>query len=169
MRHSLLTVTLISAVGLTACSSRMNPLNWFGGSREVPLEQTGEPSNPLIPNERSSSGIMGENPYDTYLGTPVLKVQDLKIEHAPGGAIISVVGIASVQQSHTVKLQPRNLGQAVKGVLTYDLLAVQNPRFPVGTEQTRVLRVAHALTDQQLEGVRTIKVIAKENARQARR
>ena len=51
-----LILCLVAAVALSACGfggSRLNPLNWFGKSREVAVAETAGPVNPLIPKGRS--------------------------------------------------------------------------------------------------------------------
>ena len=168
MRNSITILLLVAALGLSACSSRLNPLNWFGGSEEVELtEEEKAKLNPLLPQE--GPGLLGKRPDAGYLGTPVARIDELYVERVPGGAIIRATGLGTVQGAYAVKLDPRNEGEPEKGVLSYDLKAVQNPRYAVGPESGRRLIVAHKLTDQQLEGVRLIKVYSKSNARQARR
>lgn len=154
----------ISVMGVSACNSRYNPVNWFGGSEEVEVE--GQNTNPLIP---AKSGF-SSRPEEQYPGIPVAKVTELKVERIADGAIIRASGVAYVQGAFAVKLMPQNEGKPVKGVLTYDLMAIHPAGgYGGGAENTRLVTVAHSLTDQQLEGVRTIKVVAIENARQARR
>lgn len=170
MRKSIIAVVVagvtLSSVG--ACSSvsasRYNPLNWFGSSEEVNVSN-GE-VNALIPAK--SKGLFKKTDY-VYPGTPVGQVTDVKIERTVSGAIIRVTGVADVVGAHSVKLQPENGGKPVKGVLTYQLLAIQDSGVGGGSELSRELIVAHALTTQQLQNVRTIKVVAGRNARQTRR
>lgn len=155
----------IAVTGLSACNSRYNPVNWFGGSQEVPADGAAN-TNPLIPQKSDFSS----RPEESYPGIPVAKITELKVERVADGALIRATGIAHVQGAFGVKLRPKDDGKPVNGVLTYELLAVQ-PSTGVrgGSEKTREVTVAHALTDQQLAGVRTIRVEAYENARQARR
>ncbi|MDV4144461.1 hypothetical protein [Shimia sp. FJ5] len=168
MRNSVTILFLIAALGVSACSSRLNPFNWFGGSEEVALtEEERAKQNPLIPQE--GPGLLGKRPDPGYLGTPVASVDELRVERTPGGAIIRATGTGTVQGGYAIKLDPRNEGKPVKGVLSYDMKAVQNPRYPVGPASARRLIVGHKLTNQQLEGVRVIKVYSQSNARQARR
>ena len=156
---------MVSAMVLSACNTRLNPRNWFGNSEEVPVEAAGE-VNPLIPTESR----IWQRPEEVYAGVPVRTVTELKVERIADGAIIRATGVAYVQGAFAVKLSPLNNGEPENGVLTYELLAV-HPSWGSrgGTEQTRTVTVAHSLTDQQLAGVRTIKVVAAENARQSRR
>lgn len=168
MRNSVTILLLIAVLGVSACSSRLNPMNWFGRSEAVELtEEEKAKRNPLLPQE--GPGLLGDRPDPGYLGTPVASVDELRVERTPGGAIIRATGTGNVQGGYAVKLVPQNAGKPVKGVLSYDMKAVQNPRYPVGPASARRLIVAHKLTNQQLEGVRVIKVYSKTNARQARR
>ncbi|WP_299356101.1 hypothetical protein [uncultured Shimia sp.] len=155
----------IAAIVLSACSTRLNPRNWFGNSQEVATGSTTE-RNPLIPEENA----LATRPEEVYPGVPVQKVTELVVERLDDGALIRASGVAYVQGAFSVKLQPLNEGKPENGVLTYELLAV-HPSWGTrgGTDQARTVTVAHNLTDQQLEGVRTIKVVAADNARQARR
>ncbi|TKZ20751.1 hypothetical protein FAP39_09495 [Shimia litoralis] len=163
MKHTL-GVLLVVTMALGACQSRWNPVNWFGDSEEIAVPE-GE-INPLIP-EKSQ---LVTRPEAVYGGLPVYKVTDVKIEKTAGGAIIRVAGVAAVQGVHTVKLQPPSEGQNTKGVLVYNLLAIHpRPAPGVGTEQSREIHVAHSLTEQQLAGISTIKIVAANNARQVRR
>ncbi|SHK23519.1 hypothetical protein SAMN05444000_12313 [Shimia gijangensis] len=155
----------IAVMGVSACNSRYNPVNWFDGSEEVDVEG-GATANPLIP---AKSGFVSK-PDEVYPGITVAKITELKVERVADGALIRAAGVAYVQGAFSVKLMPQNDGKPVKGVLTYDLMAIHPASgFRGGADNTRLVTVAHSLTDQQLAGVRTIKVVAIENARQARR
>ncbi len=169
-----LTVLLLSTLTLTACQSRLNPFNWFGSDREVQAVkdavEAGE-ANPLIPNAgKERKGLFGKKPEPVYAGTLLAQVKSVKVHRIPEGAMIEVVGVANLHGVHTLKLDPQNDGQLVKGVLTYNLLAV-HPKggFTGGPEQSREVTVAHVLTPEQLDGVRTIRVVAAQNARETRR
>lgn len=156
----------IAAIGLSACSSRLNPMNWFGGSEEVAVETTTADVNPLIPKR---AGLLSR-PEEVYAGIPVQKITEMKVERTANGAIIRAAGIAYVQGAFAVALIPQNDGKPVSGVLSFELQAV-HPKAGSrgGAEQTRQVTAAIALTNQELQGVRTIKVIGGENARQSRR
>jgi hypothetical protein len=169
MNKKLIFAILIATTGLSACSTRLNPFNWFGRSQEVAVP-AGEQKevNPLIPV--SSETSIFRRPDAEYAGTPVLQINEMAVERIPGGAIIRAAGVAKVQGAHDVVLKARDGGIPEKGVLTFDFLAVQHPRAPQGgSEASRLLTGAIQMTDQQLEGVRTIQVVGESNARQARR
>lgn len=169
MNKKLLFAILIATTGLSACSTRLNPFNWFGRSEEVavPAAEAKE-VNPLIPARRERN--LFRRPEAEYAGTPVLQIKEMAVERVPGGAIIRAEGVAKVLGAHDVVLKARNGGIPEKGVLTFDFLAVQHPRAPQGgPESSRLLTGAIQMTDQQLEGVRTIQVVGESNARQTRR
>ncbi|MGB7243078.1 MAG: hypothetical protein WBC93_13440 [Sulfitobacter sp.] len=172
MRISL-SALLVSTLLLTACGairdSRVNPFNWFGGGRSAPVDssETGE-VNPLIP---TSTGLFANaRKRDAiYLGTPIDSVTGLVIERVPGGAIIRVSGVAQRQGTYSVQLTPENEEELpVDGVLTYRLegIPISGQQGPV---QTREITAARSVTDQQLAGVRQIRVEGARNAQVARR
>lgn len=172
MRKSI-SLLLVASIVLAACGfrdSRINPANWFGRSQSVPTEQTAEAINPLIPQQ---GGIFqrGRERSKIYAGTPLDQVTSLIVERVPGGAILRVTGQAERQGVYQVQLTPANKEEEpVSGVLSYRLEAVRPARATaVGTAASREVVVARKLTDQQLSGVRSIRVEGLRNARVARR
>ena len=163
MRKSL-TVLLILTMTLGACASRFNPLNWFGRGQPVAAQ---EDSNTLIPRRR---GIL-ERRTKFYEGTPVGTIQELVVERVPGGAIVRATTVAPKHGTYDVQLTPVHPDEKpVDGVLTYKFEGLQ-PRssLPPGSDYSRQITAARALTDQQLEGVRSIQVVGAHNAMIARR
>ncbi|KEJ87971.1 hypothetical protein [Sulfitobacter donghicola] len=174
MRISL-TVLLVTSVSLGACGfvrdSALNPGNWFGRSTSEQIEVADEkPVNPLIPSE---SGLFARIRADeaTYEGRPFDEIVSLKVERVPGGAIIRATGRADRQGIYSVRLTPADEDEKpVKGVLTYRLEGIKpDANTPVGGTATREVTAARKLTDQDLRGVRSIRVEGARNARVARR
>lgn len=169
------TLTLLAVLTLTlsACGvirdSRVNPFNWFGQSRSVATE-TAAPTNPLIPR---TGGLFNRRGADEaiYVGRPFEQVTDLTVERIPGGAIIRATGLAARQGIYAVQLTPQNEDEeAVDGVLTYRLEGIRPDRnTAVGTKPTREVTAGRKLTDQQLRGVRVIRVEGALNAQETRR
>ncbi|KIN61212.1 putative lipoprotein [Sulfitobacter noctilucae] len=165
----LLAATLAVGACATVRDSRVNPFNWFGQSRSVPVTQAA-PTNPLIPqggglfaNRRAEEAV--------YIGRPFEQVTDLTIERIPGGAIIRATGLAARQGIYEVQLTPNNEAEEPEdGVLIYRLEGVR-PSGPtaVGTVPTREVIAARRVTDQQLRGVSRIRVEGQLNAQVARR
>jgi len=158
---------LVSTLALSGCgNSRLNPFKWFGSSRSGAVQASG-PVNPLIPSKNGFRRTRNT----TYNGTPIDQITDLVIERVPGGAILRVTGLAATQGSYDVVIEPEIESELpVDGVLSYRLLArLPNLRLPQGPPTTRKVSAAHFVTDQQLEGVRTIRVIGARNAHTARR
>ncbi|MDG1471544.1 MAG: hypothetical protein P8Q26_08295 [Ascidiaceihabitans sp.] len=166
---------LISAVALTACGavrdSRVNPANWFGKSRSAPIEVQEANTNPLIPAARTGLFAKRRADRDAYFGNPIDQVTGLVIERVPGGAIVRATGLTKTQGVHGVQLTPQTDDETpVDGVLTYRLEGIQpSTAQSVGSEHTRTVVAARALTDQDLRDVRTIRVVAARNARTSRR
>lgn len=174
MRISL-SVLLIASLSLGACGyvrdSALNPSNWFGRSTSVPIEGADTtPVNPLIPRK---SGLFARRGADeeTYAGRPFDEIVTLKVERVPGGAVIRATGRADRQGIYAVQLTPITEDETpIKGVLTYRLEGIKPERnTAVGTAPTREVTAARKLTDQELRGVRTIRVEGVRNARVARR
>lgn len=167
MRNSL-PVLLITCIFLAGCSTRANPVNWFGG--DAPDESVLEPiesTNPLIPE---STGIFeARSRVEEYFGTPVDAVSDLALERVPGGLIIRATGQSSNSGAFNARLTPADADEMPEdGVLTYRLEAENGPPI-AGAPALREIIVARQLTDQELSGTRTIRVEASQNALQARR
>ncbi|WP_420567789.1 hypothetical protein [Thalassovita sp.] len=168
MRKSLLTLT-VAALVLSGCgNSRLNPFNWFGrGQPAAPVAVSGE-TNPLIPLGRNGRPLTKEAP---YLGAPIAQVTEVRVERVPGGAIVRATGIGHYQQSFDVQLTPLNDGQAVNGTISYRFDAYVPPagNRVVGAPSSRQLTAAAFLTDNELAGVRKIRVESKGNALESRR
>lgn len=160
---------MVSTLALTSCGrvadSRLNPFNWFGGAEQVDLDDT--EVNPLIPQKRES---FFDREAPDYAGVPVLVINDVKIERVSGGAIIRVLGTAQTQGAFEARLTPEIDDELpVDGILTYRLEAVQPAGFRTGPERSRQINVARFRTDQDLQGVRTIRIVGQSNAMQVRR
>jgi len=161
---------LVSSLLVISCGrvadSRLNPFTWFGRAERV--EAPTEEINPLIPQSRES--IFERRGEEEYAGTPVLSVNDLVIERVSGGAIIRVLGTAQTQGAFEARLTPENEDETpVEGVLTYRLEAIQPEGFRQGPARSREINIARFRTDQNLAGVRTIRVVGQSNALQVRR
>lgn len=174
MRISL-TVLLVASVSLGACgivrNSVLNPSNWFGRSTSEVIEAVDEkPVNPLIPQ---SSGLFAKRRQDAenYVGKPFDEIVDLTVERIAGGAIIRATGRAGRQGTYSVRLTPIVEDETpINGVLTYRLEGIAPVHnTAAGSAATREVTAARKLTDQELRGVRTIRVEGLLNARVTRR
>lgn len=165
MRKSLLTL-LVATMTLTACGavrdSAFNPFNWFGGSRAEALPEGS--TNPLIPRR---GGIFTRRAPAAYTGVPVATVQELVVDRAAGGAIIRVKGVASQQGPYEVRLVKDE--DAAGGTLSYTLKALRTPTRIVGPPSSREVVAARFVTDNDLAGIRTIRVKGAQNARSTSR
>ncbi len=164
-----LSVLVLSALVLTSCGairdSRVNPFNWFGNSHSEPVNVS-EDVNPLIPRRRRAS-IFRTKEDTTYRGREVGEVTNLVIERRPGGAIVRATGIGDRQNLFEVKLVPVP-DESDADTLTYAFKALQS-RGPVGTTASRSVTAAVWLTDNQLAGIREIRVKAVRNVQVSRR
>jgi hypothetical protein len=172
------TSVLISVLAVSACGtirdSAVNPANWFGKSStsRTAVEQKAS-TNLLLPGGKQRTGLFAKiRARDAiYQGQPIDQVTNLVIERVPGGAVIRATGLTAVQGVYSVQLTPvTDDNTAVDGVLTYRFEGIR-PASPqgTGTNHTRTVVAARALTHQQLQGVRTIRVQAARNAQTSRR
>jgi hypothetical protein len=161
-------VLLISAMVLTSCGSvrdsAFNPFNWFGRSTSEPVATEGE-VNPLIPRRKAS--IFRKEQDDSYRGSNVGEVSELLVERRPGGAIIRATGVTDYLGPFELKLVKLD-DQSDADTLTYALRAYQ-PRQAVGGQRARTVTAATWLTDNELAGIREIRVLAERNSRVTRR
>jgi len=165
---------LIASLVLSACGaareSRLNPFNWFGRSQSDPVATQTEDTNPLIPQATGLIDAMRERRLrEVDLTTPITTVTGLVVERVPGGAIIRAAGRDPQPGTFNVEIVPATEEETpVEGVLSYTL---ERQLPPPGTVsgQAQEVTAARKLTDQQLEGVRTIRVAGVENARTVRR
>lgn len=150
---------VLTALVLSGCSggsgsgsSKLNPFNWFGRSKQ---EKT------LTPVEIAAT---------TDPRTLVDQVARMSVDRTPGGAIIRATGLPPTQGYWSGELVPENSEQPVKGVLTYRFVVAPPTGFePTSTPQSRELVVARFVSAQKLEGVRQIRVLGARNARSSRR
>lgn len=170
MRKSL-SVLLVAGLVLSACGwrdSRLNPGNWFGRSQPA-AAQDGAPVNPLIP----SSGATGmfSRPEEVDGSEPIPVVSELVIERTASGAIVRATGEAARLGPYNAWLRAEGgEGTNEDGVIVYSF-RITYPRdaTPVGTPNARKVVVARSLSRKQLEGVRAIRVVGAQNARESRR
>ena len=173
MRRSIVLCLALTLV-LSACGgvrdSRLNPLNWFGRDRPAPVAAEEGEVNPLIPQE-SGLGLFSRNRDGAeYAGQPVDVIRNLDVERVPGGAIVRATGLSRFQNTYSVRLTLVTLDGPVDGALEYRLEAIV-PEAPIagGSERQREVVAAVSLTDQELRGVRVIRVSGVENARASAR
>ncbi|PTW51835.1 MULTISPECIES: hypothetical protein [Rhodovulum] len=155
---SSLSAVLCAALALSACGtvreSRINPFNWFRSSTEAETTET---------QVRTAKD---EDPRAL-----VDQVVEMSIDRAPGGAIVTATGLPVRQGFWNAELvRVESDADAPTDTLVYDFrIASPGTATPVGTEPSRLVTAARFLSDQDLEGIRTILVRGAQNQRQARR
>lgn len=174
------TSLLVATLGLSACAtlrdSRLNPANLF--SRSAPQELERDPSetiNPLIPADEKPGFFKSlRNTTQEYTGEPVDQISNVVVEQVPGGSIVRASGISSYDNPFDVRLVPANDESVpVDGILTFRLEAEQavSRRGPSRstTQRVRTVTAAVLLTNNDLNGVRVIRVEGARNAQTAAR
>lgn len=148
-------IALCLAFGLLAgCSamsdSNLNPFNWFSQSEEV------EGLTPVVVARADPRPLVAE-------------ITGLRIDRAPGGAIVVARGLPP-RQGYYLGALVEARAEPQPGLLQLTLRA-----FPpqaatrVSTVRSREIYVAQFFTDAELAGIRQISVVGQENGRVARR
>lgn len=159
LRTTLLsTAILLTVAGCARLSeSRINPLNWFGGSRNV-VSTPADPANrtPLVPT--AGRGVIVDNrPF-------VTSITALSVDRSPTGAIVRATAIAPTQGFFNAELV---FGGVENGVLLLNF-RVQAPQVS-GTPRSREINAGYVIDAAQLAGIRSIRVQGATNARTASR
>ena len=134
---------------LAACGTRLNPMNWFGGSTSatpavVAAQGPAEDARPLM-----------------------ARVSSLRVEPSRNGAVVHAVGLPPTQGFWNAELVARPIEN---GTITYDFRALPPAGgAAVSTQQSREVDVAAFITAYKLDGIRQITVVAAENALTTRR
>jgi len=164
-----LSVVIVAGLVLAGCSSGWNPVNWFGQSESVPAavdaSATGT-ANPLIPARRAS--IFRSDTAESYLGSPIETISELLIERRPGGAVIRVTGTSNRAGPFEVRLIP-DPAQTDGDTLAYTMNALQSAGPVNVNAEARSVTAAVWLTEQDLFGIREVRVAGRTNVLVSRR
>ena len=157
-----ITLALVAALSLGACGriadSRLNPFNWFGPSQPVANVDAEGNLRPLVPG--TGSAVFDQR-------GAIDQIAALSIERTPNGALVRATGIASTQGQFNAQLVPVRFEN---GVLTLAFRVEAPEGFSAGgSEASRTITVARALSNAELAAVRVIRVQGARNAREARR
>lgn len=152
-----LLATLVLVTAVAGCSrlaeSRLNPFNWFGGSRSEPVQTAVAEAQPSDARQ-----LVGQ-------------ITALRIEQVPGGAIVTAVGLPPTQGYWDAELVPLDPDERpVNGALVYDFRIERPADFQLtSTPQSRQVTVGHYLSDIDLAGVSQITVRGAQNQHSLRR
>lgn len=147
-----LMVALVTVLALGACGSRLNPMNWFGGSSTETLVPPGGW------NTRA----------DARLLVPV--ITEMEVLTTSTGALIRVAGQTESAGAWDVELRPINDGRPLDGALIYEFVhAPSRTPVPAPAEATRRVDASVAVPNTRLAGARQIIVRGAQNARSINR
>lgn len=141
-------VVVALMIALAGCASRWNPVNWFKRSTEVErVEADGTPADTRV---------------------MVATVKTLVIESTSSGAIVRATGLPPTQGWWKAELVA--LPDAGDGRLVLEFRIAPPPEARrEGTEWSREVTVAYAISARQLAGLGEIVVQGAGNARSVRR
>ncbi|WP_170358651.1 hypothetical protein [Ruegeria arenilitoris] len=169
------TVLLVATLALSACNSwresRVNPSNWFGSSTSAPPPETATyDANALVPETREGGGLLSRpTPEDTSV--PIAKIDELRIEPTPNGAIVYASGTAVRQGAYDARLVRVDSEENQKnGVLEFTFRVTYPARATnTGTERSRMVSDAINISKKDLENTRLVRVVGQQNALESRR
>ncbi|KUP92708.1 hypothetical protein [Tritonibacter horizontis] len=165
---------LIGTLVLSSCGgwrdSRVNPTNWFGNSREAAGSKVEAPNpNPLIPDtDKDRVNLLGRDDDTVDHSQPIATIVDIDIQRTPIGAIVTAVGQATRNGAYEAALVASDPQEPGRLEFTFRVTYPDKATYR-GTEATRTIRAAVSLTNQDLAGVRVIRVVGETNARESRR
>jgi hypothetical protein len=146
---------VVAGLVLSGCGrlgeSRLNPMNWFGSSREEAPD--------LGPTELA----VDNRPL-------VAQITDLTIERTSSGAIVRATAMTPTPGWWDPALVAENFGRATDGVLTLRFVAAP-PREAVTapSNSARQLIAVYPVSEALLETLSAIVVTGQENSRRTRR
>lgn len=148
-------------LSLTACSGgsfgsggRLNPLNWFGGNSGAERRASLEPRR----------GYAATREYRPLVD----QITDLTVERTPTGVIITATALPPTQgwfNAELVRVQQDSTDEAVFEFRVEPPLGTK----PVGPARSREITAGAFLSDQDVAGLGTIRVIGARNTQSARR
>lgn len=148
MKRALILVTVLG-LALTGCGkSRLNPVNWF------PKRQSGE-AVALYTPPVDSRGLVD-------------RVLTMKIDPSTGGVILRATGLPPVQGYYDASLVKVDDPKGNGNRLIYEF-RIKPPATPTatGTEPSREVTVATAISNYALQGITSIEVRGAQNAMSA--
>ncbi|WP_271947285.1 hypothetical protein [Ruegeria faecimaris] len=169
-----LSVLLAAALTLSACSawrdSRVNPTNWFGSSTPAPSEVSVNDANALVPQTDDGVGLFSKKPPEDK-SFPIAKIEELRIDPIPNGAIVYTTGIAARQGAYNARLvRVESEENAKNGILEFTF-RVDYPSYATsqGTERSRRVSNAINISRDELANIRLVRVKGEQNALESRR
>ncbi len=144
MLRPLLIVSLILTLG--ACGSRLNPLNWFGGDREERIR--------VDPDAAGSAGLALDP------RALVAEITQLSVEPTTSGAILRATGVTPLQGYFDASLR---LVERTQTAIVYEFRAA--PPLNGSTQGLQEIVAGTTLSNGELQGIRSITVIAQNNRR----
>lgn len=142
-----LILALLAATSLTACASRLNPVNWFGSAKSEPVAAQAAPAPAVDPRPLVS------------------QVTKADLDRVAGGVMLTATGLPMSQGWWKADLVPDQAqGLAVDGTLTLRFVAAAPvSRQASSTAQSRELTAGRFIPDADLAGVRRIVVLGDTN------
>ncbi len=152
--RALVTVMVVAVPLVSGCSGtsvdsgRLNPLNWFERNKQT------EPTTEVV----------AIAPQDERELIPVVSSVQAQPFGGSDSIILIATGVPPTFGYYDPALVPVNDGQPIDGELVFELrAAAPAEEAEIGTEESREISVATTLTQRQLQGVESVRVIGAVN------
>lgn len=166
MRQKVLMAGLVLSL-LAGCGSlresRFNPLNWFGKSEAVTVDENGQRLVVL-------KTLAPRNGYPDFVDTRALapNITALDVRKSASGAIVVATTQVPTLGYYDAELRPA--GPVEDGVLTLEFrLRVPTGVQPRGADHQRRITAARSIQNVELQQIKRIVVTSADGARQVRR
>lgn len=165
-RQVIISVLALSLLGGCARlgASKLNPVNWFGSSEEVPMmTETGQRIT-VLPTLAPKRGYADFQDTRTLVTT----LSDVSIVKSASGGIVTAVGLVpslGYYDAELVRIETNNPNELVLD------FRVRAPKMAmaIGSDAQRRITVARSISTPDLAGIRTITVRSASGARVVRR
>ncbi|MCA0044739.1 hypothetical protein [Celeribacter litoreus] len=166
MRRQMIISGLVLSL-LAGCSSfgesRFNPMNWFGSSEPVELDADGN-QIVILPTLAPKKGY----PVLVDIRQLAPTLTDMSMVRSASGAIVTAT--AALPSTGYYDAQLVRVPTENNDTLAFEFrMRAPSGSAPIGTEAQRRITAAKSLSFEELEGIRTVIVIAADGARQVRR
>jgi len=169
-----LSILIVAALTMSGCASwrdsRANPTNWFGDSAPPPEDTQLYDANALVPEQGGGVNLLAR-PDAEDTSVPIARIDELRIDPTPSGAIVYAAGTATRQGAFNAQLVRIISEENQKsGTLEY-VFRVVYPKIETrqGSERSRMISDAVNVSTRDLEGIRLVRVVGQQNALESRR
>lgn len=147
----------------TVKESRFNPLNWFGKSESIAVDQNGQ-------NVTVLKTLAPRKGYPVFVDTRPLAPQIIEMQMVKSASGAIVTATAALPSTGYYDAELVAVPSESANTLVFDFrLRAPSQNAPAGTAAQRQITAAKSLSNADIAGIRTVIVRGADGARQVRR